>query len=195
MTSSTPLPILQAGGAVLLAARLSRPRPEGWQLSGRTGRARAQSSVQARPQSAVPLAPVTRGLSWSLADNPAAQVRPHNSVDRADSQANSPTSEPDPGRVGHTWDAAQPLVRATSLAAGHRPETNLSRGAVNRLIHVAGSRTWMRCLSDATRSSRMTGAVASGVDRSWTGPADNPRAVNAISAITRVICAASARVA
>jgi hypothetical protein len=42
------------------------------------GRARAQSSVQARPQSAVPLAPVTKGLSWSLADNPAAQVRPHN---------------------------------------------------------------------------------------------------------------------
>ena len=30
-------------------------------------------------------------------------------------------SEPDPHRVGHSWDAAQPSIEPTSITAGHRP--------------------------------------------------------------------------
>lgn len=46
------------------------------------------------------------------------------------SQADSPTSERNPRRVGHTWDATQPSLEATSVTAGHTPEADLSRGGL-----------------------------------------------------------------
>jgi hypothetical protein len=39
-------------------------------------------------------------------------------------------SQPDPGRMGHTWDAAQSSIETASVTAGDRPETELSRGGL-----------------------------------------------------------------
>jgi len=50
--------------------------------------------------------------------------------DLSDSQADSPNSQPDPGRMGHTWDAAQSSIETASVTAGDRPETELSRGGL-----------------------------------------------------------------
>ncbi len=59
---------------VLLAARLSRPWPQGWQLSRRTGEhqgaATSAGRTAVRRAISVPLTPVSRGLSRSLADTP-----------------------------------------------------------------------------------------------------------------------------
>ena len=46
------------------------------------------------------------------------------------SQADSPTSEPNPDRAGHSWDATQPPIEPTSITAGHRSKTDLSRGGL-----------------------------------------------------------------
>jgi hypothetical protein len=39
-------------------------------------------------------------------------------------------SQPDPGRMGHTWDAAQSSIETASVTAGDRPETDLSRSGL-----------------------------------------------------------------
>ena len=49
---------------------------------------------------------------------------------RPTSQADSPISQLNPGRAGHAWDAARMSIQAASVTAGHRPETNLSRGGL-----------------------------------------------------------------
>ena len=36
-------------------------------------------------------------------------------------QADSPTSEPNPHCVGHTWDATLPSIDPLTVTAGHRP--------------------------------------------------------------------------
>lgn len=45
-------------------------------------------------------------------------------------KADSPSSEPNPHRVGHSWEATRPSFEPTSVTAGHRPETNVSRGGL-----------------------------------------------------------------
>ncbi len=61
--------------SVLLAARLSQPRPKGWQLSRRRtgedqGTLVSAGRTRVRRAISVPLTPVTRGLSRSLTDAP-----------------------------------------------------------------------------------------------------------------------------
>jgi len=47
-------------------------------------------------------------------------------------------SQPDPGRMGHTWDAAQSSIETASVTAGDRPETELSRsGLENRRVQAS----------------------------------------------------------
>ena len=67
-----------------------------------------------------PMAPLGRGTHRQ----PGAQVKPGQSPDGIASQVDSPTSEPDPDRVGHSWDATQPPIEHRSITAGHRPKTN-----------------------------------------------------------------------
>ena len=55
---------------------------------------------------------------------------PFERLSRPASQADSAASEPDRWRMGHTWDAAQPSIDATSVAAGHGTQTNLNRGGL-----------------------------------------------------------------
>jgi hypothetical protein len=52
------------------------------------------------------------------------------SLARVGGQADSAASEPYRWRMGHTWDAAQPSIDATSVAAGHGTQTNLSHGGL-----------------------------------------------------------------
>jgi hypothetical protein len=59
-----------------------------------------------------------------------AQVRALRNPDRLDSQADSAGSEPDRWRMGHTRDAAQPRIDATSVTAGHGTKTQHGVGAV-----------------------------------------------------------------
>ena len=52
------------------------------------------------------------------------------SLARVGGQADSAASEPYRWRVGHTWDAAQPSIDVTSVAAGHGTQTNLNHGGL-----------------------------------------------------------------
>jgi len=38
--------------------------------------------------------------------------------------------EPDPHRVGHSWDATQPSIEPTNVTAGHTAKANLSHGGL-----------------------------------------------------------------
>ena len=78
--------------AVASRALTRRTRPEGWQLSRRTGKSRARPSTRAGPRFARaiggPLTAVTSGLSRSLADTPPRRSRhvtgPHGTASQAE---------------------------------------------------------------------------------------------------------------
>ena len=84
-----------------------------------------QQPGQGRRAISVPLTAVKSGAGRP---RPGTQVGSsgHDGLFRSDSQADSASFEPDPHRVGHSWDTAQPSIEPTSITAGHRPSTSQS---------------------------------------------------------------------
>jgi len=84
--------------AVASRALTRQPRPEGWQLSRRPGEdqsaAISAGRTMVRRAISVPLAPVTSGLSRSLADTPPRRSGHVTGSDGTDSQADSAGSIP-----------------------------------------------------------------------------------------------------
>jgi hypothetical protein len=79
-------------------SRTTPPRPEGWQLSRKTGEeqgtAMSAGRIAVRRAISGPLTPVTSGLSRSLADTPYCRSGHVTGPDGTDSQADSASSIP-----------------------------------------------------------------------------------------------------
>ncbi len=112
--------------AVASRALTQRPRPEGWQLSRRTGEDRdaaiSAGRTAVRRAISVPLTPVTSGLSRSLADTPTRRsghaTGPDGTASQADSAGSIPVTR---SRREHTARAF--FSSGLRIGSSYRPST------------------------------------------------------------------------